>query len=129
MGSGKRTASAAAAAPSSSHRRGWPPGSKNKKAPAIFKVAATPARPRAVTPPPLGPSCPWLEELVLQPPAYISAQGWSTCIIPTLAGSQDLLRLPSQFTDSMEGQEMAYAKLQECSGGQPSYRVEVYYDG
>jgi hypothetical protein len=29
----------------------------------------------------------------------------------------------------MEGQEMAYAKLQECSGGQPSYRVEVYYDG
>jgi hypothetical protein len=28
----------------------------------------------------------------------------------------------------MEGQEMAYAKLRECSGGQPSYRVEVYYD-
>jgi hypothetical protein len=24
---------------------------------------------------------------------------------------------------------MAYAKLRECSGGQPSYRVEVYYDG
>jgi hypothetical protein len=29
----------------------------------------------------------------------------------------------------MEGQEMAYAKLRECSGGQPTYRVEVYYDG
>jgi hypothetical protein len=29
----------------------------------------------------------------------------------------------------MEGQEMAYAKLRECSGGQPAYRVEVYYDG
>jgi hypothetical protein len=29
----------------------------------------------------------------------------------------------------MEDQEMAYAKLRECSGGQPSYRVEVYYDG
>jgi hypothetical protein len=29
----------------------------------------------------------------------------------------------------MEGQEMAYAKLRECSGGQPSYHVEVYYDG
>jgi hypothetical protein len=28
----------------------------------------------------------------------------------------------------MEGQEMAYAKLRECSGGQPLYRVEVYYD-
>jgi hypothetical protein len=29
----------------------------------------------------------------------------------------------------MEGQEMAYAKLRECSGGQPKYRVEIYYDG
>jgi hypothetical protein len=30
--------------------------------------------------------------------------------------------------DSMEGPEMAYAKLRECSGGQPSYRIKVYYD-
>jgi hypothetical protein len=29
----------------------------------------------------------------------------------------------------MEDQEMAYARLRECSGGQPMYRVEVYYDG
>jgi hypothetical protein len=29
----------------------------------------------------------------------------------------------------MEGQEMAYATLRECSLGQPKYRVEVYYDG
>jgi hypothetical protein len=29
----------------------------------------------------------------------------------------------------MEGQEMAYATLRECSVGQPKYRVEVYYDG
>jgi hypothetical protein len=29
----------------------------------------------------------------------------------------------------MEGQEMAYAKLRECSGGKPKYRVEIYYDG
>jgi hypothetical protein len=29
----------------------------------------------------------------------------------------------------MEDQKMAYAKLRECSGGQPLYRVEVYYDG
>jgi hypothetical protein len=28
----------------------------------------------------------------------------------------------------MEGQEMAHATLQECSVGQPKYRVEVYYD-
>jgi hypothetical protein len=29
---------------------------------------------------------------------------------------------------AMEGQEMAYATLQECSVGQPKYRIEVYYD-
>jgi hypothetical protein len=65
----------------------------------------------------------------LQPPAYILAEGWSTFIVPILAGAKDLLRLPSQFMESMEGQEMAYAMLQECSIGQPKYRVEVYYDG
>jgi hypothetical protein len=31
--------------------------------------------------------------------------------------------------ESMEGQEMAYATLRECSVGQPKYHVEVYYDG
>jgi hypothetical protein len=116
-GSGKKTAPATAAAPSSSRRRGRPPGSKNKKAPAVFRVAATPAGSRATAPPPLGPSRPWLEKPALQPPDYISAQGWSTCIIPVLAGARDLLRLPTQFTSSMEDQEMAYAKLRECSGG------------
>jgi hypothetical protein len=77
----------------------------------------------------VGPSRPWLEKPALQPPAYISAEGWSTCIIPVLAGARDLLHLPNQFTSLMEDQEMAYAKLWECSGGQPTYRVEVYYDG
>jgi hypothetical protein len=128
-GSGKKIASVAAAAPSLSRRHGRPLGSKNRKAPAVFRVAATPEGPRAVAPPPLGPSRPWLEKPALQPPAYISAQGWSTCIIPVLAGARDLLRLPTQFTSSMEDQEMAYAKLRECSCGQPTYRVEVYYDG
>jgi hypothetical protein len=46
-----------------------------------------------------------------------------------LAGFQNLLRLPYKFTDSMERQEMAYANLRECSGGQPTYHVEIYYDG
>jgi hypothetical protein len=98
-GSGKKTAAAATTAPSSSCRRGRPLGSKNKKAPAVFRVAATPAGPRAVAPPQLGPSRPWLEKPALQPPTYISAQGWSTCIVPALAGSRDRLRLPSRFTD------------------------------
>jgi hypothetical protein len=129
-GSGKKTASAAAATPSSPRHRGRPLGSKNKKAPAAFgAIASTSARPRATSTPTVGPSRPWLEKPVLQPPAYILAEGWSTYIIPVLAGARDLLRLPTQFMSLMEDQEMAYAKLREYSGGQPTYRVEVYYDG
>jgi hypothetical protein len=57
-GSGKKAASAADAAPSLSRHRGRPLGSKNKNAPTVFRVDATPAGPRAVAPPPLGPSRP-----------------------------------------------------------------------
>jgi hypothetical protein len=64
-GSGKKTASTVATNPSPSHYRGRPPGSKNKKASAVFKIAATPARPHTATPPPLGPSRPWLEKPAL----------------------------------------------------------------
>jgi hypothetical protein len=129
-GSGRKTARAAVATPLSRRHRGWPPGSKNKKTlAALGSTASTSARPRAAASPPVGPSRPWSKKPALQPPAYILAEGWSTCIIPVLAGARDLLRLPSQFIDSMEGQEMAYAKLWECSGCQPKYRVEIYYDG
>jgi hypothetical protein len=120
-GSGRKAAPTAAATPSLPRRRGRPPCSKNKKTLAArSRVAASPSG---------GPSQLWSEKPALQPPAYISAEGWSTYIIPVLAGPQNLLHLPSKFTDSMEGQEMAYAKLRECSGGQPKYRVKIYYDG
>jgi hypothetical protein len=46
-----------------------------------------------------------------------------------LVGAKDRLCLPSQFVEAMDGQEMAYATLRECSMGQPRYRIEVYYDG
>jgi hypothetical protein len=128
--SGRKTAPTTAAAPSSSRRRVRPPGSKNKKTLAALGAAASnSARPRMATSPPAGPSRLQPEKLALQPSAYISAEGWSTCLVSVLAGAKDLLRLPSQFAESMEGQEMAYATLRECSVGQPKYRVEVYYDG
>jgi hypothetical protein len=57
------------------------------------------------------------------------AEGWSTFIVPVLARAKDRLSLPSQFMEAMEGQEMAYTTLRECSVGQPRYHVEVYYDG
>jgi hypothetical protein len=47
----------------------------------------------------------------LQPLAYISAEGWSTFIVPLLAGAKECLRLLSQFVEVMEGQEMAHATL------------------
>jgi hypothetical protein len=129
-GSGRKTVPAAVATPSSPRRHGRPSGSKNKKTLAALEAAASNSvRSHATALPPDGPSRLRSEKPALQPPAYISAEGWSTCIIPVLAGAWDLLCLPSQFMDSMEGQEMAYAKLRECSGGQPKYRVEIYYDG
>jgi hypothetical protein len=95
-GSGQKMAPTAAAAPSPSRHRGRPLGSKNKKAPAVLRIdASAPTGPRAATSPPLGPLRPWLEKPALQPPAYISAEGWSTYIIPALAVSRDLLCLPS----------------------------------
>jgi hypothetical protein len=47
----------------------------------------------------------------LPPPAYASAEGWSTFIILVLTGAEDHLRLPSLFVEAMEGQEMAYTIL------------------
>jgi high mobility group AT-hook protein 2 len=115
---GRKDAPTAAATSSPSHHRGWPPGSKNKKTLAALGAAAFgSARPRAMTSSPGGPSQLRPEKPALQLPAYLSAEGWSTSIVPILAGAQNLLRLPSQFMESMEGQEMAYATLQECSVG------------
>jgi hypothetical protein len=93
---GRKDAPTGTAGPSPSCRRGRPPGSKNKKTLAALEAAASNSvRPHAVTSSLGGPSRLWPEKLALQPPAYISAEGWSTCIVPVLAGAQDLLRLPS----------------------------------
>jgi hypothetical protein len=129
-GSGKKAVAAAAVAPSSAPCRGRPPGSKNKKTLAALAAAASGSvGPNAAASSLAGPS--QLQPMLpaLQPPAYALAEGWSTFIVPLLAGAEDRVRLPSQFMEVMEGQEMAYAILQECSVGQPKYRVEVYYDG
>jgi hypothetical protein len=125
---------AAVTAPSSARRCGRPPGSKNKKtlaalaAAALAAAASGSAGPSAAASLLAGSSRLRSTMPVLQLPAYVLAKGWSTLIVPVLAGAEDRLRLPSQFVEAMEGQEMAHAILQECSIGQPNYRVEVYYD-
>jgi hypothetical protein len=46
----------------------------------------------------------------------------------SLAGCGDRLCLPSKFVEGMEGWEIARTILHECSAGQLSYDIEVYYD-
>jgi hypothetical protein len=78
----------------------------------------------------VGPS--WFRPVLLsthQPPAYNSVSGYTTFIVSVLAGCGDRFRLPSLFVEEMEGQEIACAILQECSADQPTYNIEVYYDG
>jgi hypothetical protein len=115
---GRKDAPTAAATSSPSRRRGRPPGSKNKKTLAALGDAASDStRTRAMTSSPGGPSRLRPKKPALQPPAYLSAEGWSTYIVPVLAGAEDLLRLPSQFAESMEGQEMAPRGLLRWLGG------------
>jgi hypothetical protein len=102
--SGKRAATVAAFAPSPVRRRGRPPGSKNKKT--LTALATAPSRsggPGAGASSPAGPSRLRPTLPVLQPLVYTSAEGWSTFIVPVLAGAKDRLRLPSQFMEAMEG--------------------------
>jgi hypothetical protein len=103
-GSRKRAALAAVAAPSPPHHRGQPPSSKNKKTLAALGVTTSgSAGPHTAASPLAGLSRPQLILPALQPPAYILADGWSTFIVPVLAGAKDHLRLPSQFMEVMEG--------------------------
>jgi hypothetical protein len=50
-------------------------------------------------------------------------------LILVLAGCGERILLPSKFVEMMEGQELVHAIVQEGSTGQPSYEVEVFYDG
>jgi hypothetical protein len=102
-GSGKKVALAEAAAPSSPRCRGRPPGSKNKRTLAALGAAVSgPRKPPVAASPSAGPSRPQLALPARQPPAYTSAKGWSTFIVPMLAGAKDCLRLPSRFMEMME---------------------------
>jgi hypothetical protein len=95
-GSEKKAALVTAATPPPPRRHGRPPGSKNKKTLAALRVtSSSSAGPRAAASPPAGSSRSQLVLLALQPPAYVSAEGWSTFIVSVLAGAKDRLRLPS----------------------------------
>jgi hypothetical protein len=39
------------------------------------------------------------------------------------------LLLPFRFVDTMGGNVLTHAIVEECSGGQPLYPVEIFHDG
>jgi hypothetical protein len=122
--------------PSVPYRRGRPLGSRNKKTLAALAAAAAAASsvtaaaaiggPTGVTAAAAGLSrCPPTR----QPPAYASVNGFVTFLVPILAGSEERLPLPFKFVEAIEGQGLTRAIMEECSGGQPSYDIEVFHNG
>jgi hypothetical protein len=55
--------------------------------------------------------------------------GYTTFQVPIQAGSEELLPLPFKFVDTMEGDGLTHAVVEECSDGQPSYPVKIFHDG
>jgi hypothetical protein len=55
--------------------------------------------------------------------------GYTTFLAPLRAGCEVRLPLPFRFVNTMGGDVLTHAILEECSGGQPSYPVEIFHDG
>jgi hypothetical protein len=64
-----------------------------------------------------------------QRPAYTLVNGYTTFLAPLRAGCKVRLPLPFRFVNTMGGDVLTHAILEECSGGQPSYPVEIFHDG
>jgi hypothetical protein len=54
--------------------------------------------------------------------------GFITFVVPILAGGEECLLLPFKFVEVMEGQGLTHAIVEECSGGQPLYNIEIFHD-
>jgi hypothetical protein len=52
-----------------------------------------------------------------QQPNYTSVNGYTTFLVPLRAGSEERLPLPFKFVDTMEGEGMMHAIMEECNGG------------
>jgi hypothetical protein len=61
------------------------------------------------------------------PPATLQEE--TTFLVPFRAGSEERLPLPVKFVDTMGGDVLTHAVMEECSDGQPSYPVEILHDG
>jgi hypothetical protein len=62
-------------------------------------------------------------------PAYTLVNGYTTFLAALQAGCKVRLPLPFRFVDTMGGNMLTHAIMEDCSSGQPSYPVEIFHDG
>jgi hypothetical protein len=60
--------------------------------------------------------------------SYTSKHGFTTFLAPLRGGCKVHMPLPFRFVDTMGGNPLMPAIVEEGSGGQPLYPVEVYHD-
>jgi hypothetical protein len=60
---------------------------------------------------------------------YTSASGCTTFLAPLWAGCEVHLPLPFRFVNMMGGNVLTHTIMEECSGGQLLYPIEIFHDG
>jgi hypothetical protein len=60
--------------------------------------------------------------------SYIPKHGFATAMVPLLAGSRERLPLPASFIGTMGKNPPTSFMIEDGSGGQPLYDVEVLHD-
>jgi hypothetical protein len=61
--------------------------------------------------------------------SYVPVHGFATALAPLLAGSDERLPLPNSFIGTMGKNPPTSFMIEDGSGGQPLYDVEVLHDG
>jgi hypothetical protein len=72
------------------------------------------------TPPPCPSTMQWL--------SYVPKHGFATAMVPLLAGSKERLPLPASFISTMGKNPPTSFMVEDGSGGQPLYNIEVLHD-
>jgi hypothetical protein len=60
--------------------------------------------------------------------SYVPKHGFATAMVPLLAGSKERLPLPASFIGTMGKNPPTSFMIEDGSGGQPLYDVEVLHD-
>jgi hypothetical protein len=60
--------------------------------------------------------------------SYVPVHGFATAVVPLLAGSNERLPLPASFVGTMGKNPPMSFMIEDGSGGQPLYDVEVLHD-